>query len=178
MEGLAIATAVEPALSGTVALGTIVVSGKQLVTYLIGRKQTNDDPDDTTTLPVEHKEHVAIVLEITRPIAADVIAYLDRNQIDANLVVIRRQSADEDNYAFLDATDQDLFADLVRDFARACTEVQSRLGQVTYHIFLSAPMPLVFGAGAVWGTVREATVYHYSGTDYVPSLPLDRSLRY
>lgn len=168
----------DPILSTTVSTGAILISGKRLVTYLIGRTRATDDEDDNVVIPIEHKEHVAIVFEVTRAIAIDVVNYLGRNEIDANLIVIKPKSVEGDNFPFLDASDQELWTELVRDFARACTEIQKQVGQVNYHIFLSAPMPLVFGVGAVWGTVREAMVYHFVGNDYVPSLPLNRTLRY
>jgi len=37
---------------------------------------------------------------------------------------------------------------------------------------------LAFGMGAVWGTVSEATFYHWGGKNYFPAVQIDRELRF
>jgi hypothetical protein len=44
--------------------------------------------------------------------------------------------------------------------------------------FISAPMPIAFGIGSVWGTVDEATVYHWEKQTYYPVLHVTRELRF
>ncbi len=39
-------------------------------------------------------------------------------------------------------------------------------------------IPLAFGMGAVWGTVSEATFYHWGGKNYFPAVQIDRELRF
>lgn len=37
---------------------------------------------------------------------------------------------------------------------------------------------MAFGLGAVWGTVNDATVYHWENNTYYPVMKIDRKLRF
>jgi hypothetical protein len=78
---------------------------------------------------------------------------------------------------FLDAKSEEEWETVVRDFADIMYEVR-RAGQTArIHIFLSAPLPLTFAMGAVWGTVDNAILYHWDGEAYSPVFTVKRTLR-
>ena len=56
-------------------------------------------------------------------------------------------------------------------------KIKRSAGGKRVHIFLAAPLPLVFAMGAVWGTVDEASVYHWEQNTYHKVVNISRKLR-
>jgi hypothetical protein len=65
----------------------------------------------------------------------------------------------------------------VQEFTATMNAIKHQLGGARVHIFLSTPLPLAFGLGSVWGTVDEATVYHWEKQTYYPAMKISRALR-
>lgn len=174
----------EPGLAAaaraTTALGTIgstavtvLQKGKQLITYLITRKKEQTEEQPTVT----SKRDVALLIDINRRMLHDVARYLDEQQIDADLIVVTNDPTYSDQIKFLDPDDPGAWSDLVSEFSAAMNSIKRAIGGAQIHIFLSTPLSLAFGLGSMWGTVDEATVYHWEGQTYHPSLKISRRLR-
>lgn len=165
---------------GTVAANVVVQAckkGSELVTFLITHKQPDDrEPaaDDEIHLT---KPNVAILVDINRRMLQDVARYLDRNGIEADLIVV----TNDENYGpspkFLDIQNPDEWSELVREFNATINSIKHQLGGAEIHFFLSAPMPIAFAIGSVWATVDEATVYHWEKNDYHPVMRIARELK-
>jgi hypothetical protein len=126
------------------------------------------------------KEDVAIVVEISRPSVQDVVNYLDSKKIDANLVVITTvKSRGSKPVKGLSESRPGEWTEVVQEFSVAIDKVKREMGAAHIHIFLSTPLPLAFGLGAVWGTVDQAQIYHWkkNGT-YAPLMKITRKLRF
>ncbi len=68
---------------------------------------------------------------------------------------------------------------LIQQFGSLMHLVRGRVGSgARVHLFMSVTLPLAFGMGAVWGTVSEATFYHWGGKNYFPAVQIDRELRF
>lgn len=195
-DALAVIQQAEPGLAAAVkvgadlgTLGTTVVrviqKGQQLVSYLITRKgPPAAQPRPAAGLepvkrgePVAKKADVAVLVDINRRMLQDVARYLDQQKIDADLVVVTNDPVYSPQVKFLDHNDPDAWANLVREFNVAINEIKHAVGGARLHIFLSTPLPLAFGLGAVWGTVDEATIYHWEGQTYCPVMKISRTLR-
>lgn len=174
----------EPGLAAaaraTTALGTIgstavtvLQKGKQLITYLITRKKEQTEEQPTVT----SKRDVALLIDINRRMLHDVARYLDEQQIDADLIIVTNDPTYSDQIKFLDPDDPGVWSDLVSEFSAAMNSIKRAIGGAQIHIFLSTPLSLAFGFGSMWGTVDEATVYHWEGQTYHPSLKISRRLR-
>ena len=163
---------------GTAAANVVVQmfkSGKWLSTFLISAKQAGGSEEDQPAATGER--HVAILVDINRRMLQDVAAYLDRQGIEADLVVV----TNDENYGpapkFLDPQKPEEWTEMVREFSDTMNRIKREIGGARTHFFISAPMPIAFGIGAVWGTVDEATVYHWEKNDYHPVLAVSRGLR-
>lgn len=66
---------------------------------------------------------------------------------------------------------------MVQDFYRGMSRVKREVGAARVHIVLGTPLPLAYGMGTVWGTVDEATIYHWENNTYHPVMPISRILR-
>lgn len=191
-----------PGLKDTLAVGTsittitsavfnVVQKGAHLFTVAVGRKKEQKPASKPKTsrkkkLPgglemgahqlIAEKEHVAIVVEISRPAVQNVAEFLERNEIDANLVVISNTSHPE-RHGLSEEGSQEWF-EVVQEFYQASTQVKKTLRAAHTHIFLAVPVALSFGLGAVWGTVDDATVYHWDGQQYKALMPINRNLRF
>ncbi len=191
----------EPGLTAAVKTGTavgtlgstsikVVQKGKTLVTYWISRlvKKDAHTEKDEAVLPanvekitdmaaIATKEDVAILIDINRRMLVDVARYLDEKQIDADLIIVTNDPTYSNKVQFLDPANSKQWTEVVKEFSVAMNAVQRAVGGVRLHIFLSAPLALAFGAGSVWGTVNEATVYHWEKGSYYPSMYVSRELR-
>lgn len=187
-----------PKLKSVVDMGTslytigsagvkVLQQGKQLITYAVGKTGKSSAPKSEKPkrkkLAPEillQKGEVAIVVEISRPSVRDVVNYLESRKIDANLVVITTvkprglkpvQGLNESRPAE--------WTELVQEFSLAIDRVKREVGSAKIHIFLSTPLALAFGLGAVWGTVDQAQVYHWkSKGGYAPLMKINRTLRF
>lgn len=155
----------------------IVKKGRQLVTYLITHRQneaTDATPDTTLALT---KRDVAILVDINRRMLMDVAAFLEQQKIDAELLLVTNDPGYGSQVKFISPEQPADWEELVREFNTTMNEIKHALGGVRVHLFLSTPLPLAFGLGSVWGTVDEATVYHWEKQNYYPVLKISRELR-
>lgn len=167
----------------------ILQHGKQLVTYAVGKSvsqpATRKKPAKQTTRKPKpdilfQKKDVAIIVEISRPAVQDVVNYLEGKKVDANLVVITTLKAQGPKAVKgLSENRPAQWNELVQEFSQAIDRVKREVGSARIHIFLSTPLALAFGLGAVWGTVDQAQVYHWkSGGGYAPLMKITRKLRF
>ena len=193
-DGLAAIQRLEPAVSSaakvatdTVTVGTavaqIVQKGQKMVSYFLSPKQAAAPPEAKPprarrVKPVNvARSDVALLVDINQRMLQKVAQYLDEHKIDADLLVITNDPSYGPSVKFLNPENPEEWEDIVREFCAAWGAVKRKIGGAHVHIFLSTPLPLAFGCGAVWGTVEEATVYHYQNNTYYPVLRISRGLR-
>jgi hypothetical protein len=196
-DGLELIEELEPGLTSAVkagaALGTmgstvvkLIQKGKRLATYVISHQETekNESTTDSPGIepipdgePMVTKSDVAVIVDVSRRMLSDVARYLDDQQIDADIILLTNDPEYGDTAKLLDVGDPESWTDIVKDFHRGMSRVKREVGASQVHIFLGAPLPLAFGMGAVWGTVDEATVYHWENKTYHPVMPITRELR-
>lgn len=169
VEGLA---ATGPVLAAGAKAGIYVIKkGAKLISYLI------TDQKNAPELPTVKKSDVAILVDINRRMLADVSRYLEEQKLDADVIIITNDPAYSANIQFLEPSRSEDWEDLVREFSSAMNGIKRTVGGAKMHIFLSTPLPLAFALGAVWGTVDEATIYHWEKGTYFPAMPVSRKLR-
>lgn len=165
----------------------ILQQGRQLITYAVGKNKQkaapqNEKPKKKKAIPeiLFQKDDVAIVVEISRPAVRDVVNYLESRKIDANLVVITTvKTRGPKPVKGLSENRSTQWTELVQEFNMAVDKVKREVGSARIHIFLSVPLALAFGLGAVWGTVDQAQVYHWkSKGGYAPLMKITRKLRF
>ncbi|NUM45125.1 MAG: SAVED domain-containing protein [Anaerolineales bacterium] len=190
---------IEPGVTAAVKVGTalgpvgsagikVIQKGKQFITYWIERQKPKPEPTpkrsgssgletvkDTTKIVT--KQDVAILIDINRRMLVDVAQYLDEKQIDADLLIVTNDPAYSGQIKFLPVNQPEEWVEMVREFNGAMNAIKREVGKANLHLFLSTPLPLAFGIGSVWGTVDEATVYHWEAGTYHPVMPITRALR-
>jgi hypothetical protein len=193
--------AMKPGMEGMVTAGAllsagakgsvyVVQKGAKLISYLIKRggkkkaapkEKTAARGKKTVKAAIEEpqitKEDVAIVVDISRRALVDVAAFLDKQKIDADIVMVTNDAAYGPDVKFLDANSEAEWLDVVREFVSMMNKIKRVRGGARVHIFLAAPLPLVFAMGAVWGTVDEASVYHWEQNTYHKVVNISRGLR-
>lgn len=187
-----VGAALKPA--GTAAI-QVLQKGRQLVTYWISRRKEKDAPKDDQpekedviqvgqdTAPVEAgaqivtREDVAVLVDINRRMLVDVGRYLEKQGIEADVIIVTNDPLYSEQIKFLDANKEVEWEELVREFATAMNAIKRVVGGARLHIFLSTPLSLAFGMGCVWGTVDEAVVYHWENQSYHPVMNISRRLR-
>ncbi|PKN90890.1 MAG: hypothetical protein CVU44_22165 [Chloroflexi bacterium HGW-Chloroflexi-6] len=187
---LTVGTAIGTAGSGLVK---ILQTGKHWVTLAVGNKKadipTKKSRKKKPSLPpglsyhdgqemVIDKENVAIIVEVSRRAVNDAARYLENNQIDANLIVVTNTGDYTANLKAINEDNPQEWFEMVQEFNMAINAIKNESGSVDLHIFLAVPVTLAFGLGAVWGTVDNATVYHWNGKEYKPVLSISRELRF
>ncbi len=169
VDGLA---ATGPVLAASAKAGVYVIKkGAKLFSYLI------TDQKNASELPTVKKSDVVILIDINRRMLADVSRFIEEEKLDADVVIITNDPAYSSNIQFLKASKSDDWVDIVREFSSAMNGIKHTVGGAKMHIFLSTPLPLAFAIGSVWGTVDEATVYHWEAGSYHPTMPISRQLR-
>jgi len=147
-------------------IGTTVVQllkhGKRLYTYFIGQQRATEKTTETgqETVTMVAKEDVAILVDINRRLLADVTAYLQAQQIDANIMIVTNDPTYSNKVRFLDVNNPEEWTEIVTEFNETIGVIKRYVGNARMHFFLSTPLPIAFGLGSVWGTVDEAIVYH------------------
>lgn len=123
--------------------------------------------------PIVSKLDLAVVIDVARPILPSVAQYLDhdRRNIDANFLVFRHVQPG----TFFSVNDN--WQQLAITFGSAMDRVQRDFAGARLHFFLAGPGALLFSMGCIWGTVHEATVYHYEANTFHPVLDTTRELR-
>ncbi len=164
------------ALKSNITLGgnlilRVISGGRRLVGLLVSRLR--NEPGEEPTKKVQD---VAVIIEITRPIRTAVEQYLqEKGDIDHTFIIT---SLDEDGrIGVLEHSQPVEWADQVRGFYRLLNNIQRELGGANIHFFISAPVVLSFGLGAMWGTVNNATLYHWAEGSYHPVLNVGRTLK-
>jgi hypothetical protein len=193
-----VAEQINPKLKSVIDAGTslytigsagvkVLQQGKQLITYAVGKTKQppapkSEKPKQKKPVPeiLFQKGDVAIVVELSRPAVRDVVNYLESRKIDANLVVITTvKPRGLKPVKGLSESRPAQWAELVKEFSLAIDRVKREVGSAKIHIFLSTPLALAFGLGAVWGTVDQAQVYHWkSKGGYAPLMKITRKLRF
>lgn len=170
-----------------VTLVTVLQKGKQLVTYFARQKKSKkrakvDAPQKGVPLQdgehIASKENVAIVVDISRRSLRDVERYLTMNNIDADLIVVTNDPGYGPQIKHLNEDDPDTWFEIVQEFNTAINAIKHELGAVNVHIFISTPLVIAFGLGAVWGTVDRANIYHWNQVEYKRVLEITRELRF
>ena len=203
LEGLKAFEAMKPGLEGALTAGTllsasakgsvyVVQKGAQFVSYLIksgkGKAKKSAKPKTMsgakkkkqTTARGEMeitKEDVAIVVDISRRAVVDVSAFLNQKEIDADIVMVTNDPAYGEQVVFLNPESEAEWLAITLEFKSLMNKIKRSAGGRRTHIFLAAPAPLVFAMGAVWGTVDEATVYHWEKNTYHKVVEISRRLR-
>jgi hypothetical protein len=167
--------AANAATLGQVAV-QVIYYGTRLFSFIIGRKKDakTEQPD---AIEIESENDVAVLVDINRRMMKDVARYLQQKGIKANLIVVTNDPDYTDKVCFLDPNNPDEWDQVVREFNAVIGKIKHTVGGAHLHIFLSTPLPIAFGLGSVWGTVDEATIYHYQDRTYYPTMKITRSLR-
>lgn len=191
----------QPVLDTTIKFGTsaytigsslvkVIQKGKYLSTYVVGKKKKQKAPSivskakshaRTITKPADEisaKKHVAIVVEVSRSAVMDATRYLKEKKIDSNLVVITTIKDYNRPVEGLDENKPKMWFEMVQEFSAAIDAIKREMGAVHMHIFLATPVALAYGLGTVWGTVDQATVYHWNSKEYKRVLEIKRELRF
>lgn len=142
-----------------------------LAAALRPRVEWHDKPQQAGGLDIISRLDVAVIIDVARPTLLDVARYLDEQDRAVNFVLFKHPQPN----AFLSAENK--WDELVRAFAQAMNNTKHRFSGARLHFFLSAPGALIFGLGCIWGTVDEATVYHYERGTYYPVIAVSRTLR-
>jgi hypothetical protein len=165
-------------------LVTVLQKGNQLVTYFARRKKSKRQAKAGHLAPLQNgepiatKANVAIVVDISRRSLRDVEHYLVANNIDADLIVVTNDPSYGPQIKHLNESDPDAWFKIVQEFNTAINAIKHELGATNIHIFISAPLAIAFGLGAVWGTVDRANIYHWNQVEYKRVLEIRRELRF
>ena len=190
---------VEPGVKSAAEVGAIVgpvmlkvlYQGRQIITYLATQRKAPPTEAEATPAvsrvvdvepvpegqPLVGKQDVALLVDINRRLLHDVSRYLEAHNIDADVIIMTNDPEYSDAIKFVDPTHAAAWTELVQDFNTAINKIKYAVGSARVHIFLSVPLPLAFGLGAVWGTVDNATVYHWQEGTYHPAMCISRGLR-
>lgn len=179
---------IKPALEGLTATGTVIAStasvtisviknGAKMFSYLIKRpeKKTTGQKTHSGNLDIS-SDDIAIVVDIAQPILENVGAYLQAHKIEADVVLVTNREKYSDKPLFL-KLDEAEWEQVVRDFVDIMYEVRRSSAGRKIHIFSSAPVPISFAIGAMWGTVQNATLYHWQDDNYHPVVHVRRDIR-
>lgn len=142
-----------------------------LVTALRPKVKWQDKPQQAGGRDIVSHLDVAVIIDVARPTFLDVARYLDDQERAVNFVLLKHPQPN----ALLSAENN--WDNLVRAFAQAMNNTKHTFSGARLHFFLSAPGALIFGLGCIWGTVDEATVYHYEKGTYYPVITVSRELR-
>lgn len=122
-------------------------------------------------IEIEPHLHIAVVVAISRPNLTAVAQYLDRLNLEAYFVVCQSSRPDQPLSA------ENSWEGHVKAFADTMAKLKTHFAGAKTHFFLAAPGALLFMLGAVWGTVDEATVYHYEQGNYYAIATTSRQLK-
>lgn len=194
LEGIKAFEALKPGLEGLLSAGTVIAStakgsvyvaqkGARFVSFLIKSKKGKSTtktkkPAKTSKDDLKiTKDDIAIVVDISRRALVDVAGYLEKQKIDADIVMVTNDPAYGDQVIFLNPESEKEWNEIVLEFKTLMNKIKRTAGGKRAHIFLAAPLPLVFAMGAVWGTVDDAAVYHWEKNTYHRVVNISRKLR-
>jgi len=179
VEGMAVTGST--ALAAAKMSGYLIQKGAKSLSVLITSAKKKPAARRKTKEPEPlalSKNDVAIVLDINNRIVANVESFLKSKKMDADMIVITNDPSYSDEIAQLDIERPEDWAELAREFKMHTQKIKRFVGDAKVHIFLAVPVPLAFGLGAVWGTVDDATVYHWQNKTYHPVMEIGRGLRF
>ena len=104
---------------------------------------------------------LAIVIDIARPILHSVGSYLDQINLESNMIHL---TATGGRLISPDIGWEPFFS----SFSELMNQIKREFGSPKLHFFLSAPGPLLFGFGAIMGTVDDVLTYHFQDGSYFP----------
>jgi len=197
-QAIALLNQAEPALSAGAAAVTVgaaavkvIQKGKQLITFLITeptgaavRVPAIGGPMGASPDGDLFKRDVAICVDINRRLFKNVATYLTAQKIDADFFLVTNDPSYSPQTTALHANDPDEWKRVVQEFNAVANQIKASVENARVHIFMSVPLPIAFGLGSVWGTVDNATVYHWQGipsgdeSTYFPVLKVSRALRF
>ncbi len=131
------------------------------------------DDDDVEIVP---KSEIAVVIDVAQPAVQKVANYLDDQGINANFLVFNNE---DDGFFKVD----DDWEQLTITFNDVMDKIKRKFPETRIHFFMAGPGALFFAMGCVWGTVDNATIYHYDRGDdsrpntYYPVVKTTRKLR-
>jgi NACalpha-BTF3-like transcription factor len=179
---------IKPAVEGLSATGTVIAStasvtisviknGAKMFSYLIKRpeKKSSTKKAKSGNLDIS-SDDIAIVVDIAQPILENVGVYLKEHKIDADVVLVTNREKYSDKPLFL-KLDETEWEKVVSDFVDIMYEVRRSSAGRKIHIFSSAPVPISFAIGAMWGTVQNATLYHWQDDAYHAVIRVRRDIR-
>jgi hypothetical protein len=191
MEALKFFEGIKGGVEGITMTGSALLASAKMSAYLIqkgarslsilitsAKKKRKGKGNPKEETPSLSKNDVAIVVDINNRIVANVEAYLRQKNIDADLIIITNDTSYSDEIKSLNVKKPKEWQDLARDFKAHSQKIKRLVSGAKVHIFMAVPLPLAFGMGAVWGTVDEATVYHWENKTYHPVMKIERSLRF
>jgi len=179
VEGMAVTGST--ALAAAKMSGYLIQKGAKSLSVLITSAKKKPAARRKTKEPEPlalSKNDVAIVLDINNRIVANVESFLKSKKMDADMIVITNDPSYSDEIAQLNIERPEDWAELAREFKMHTQKIKRFVGDAKVHIFLAVPVPLAFGLGAVWGTVDDATVYHWQNKTYHPVMEIGRGLRF
>ncbi len=201
MDALKAFETMKPGIEGALAAGTLLTTsakgsvsviqkGAKFISYLIkskkkepvsktkskssaskARTKAADDQFEIT------KSDVAIVVDISRRTLVDVAEFLKKQKLDSDIVMVTNDPSYGAQVKFLNAESDEEWNEITLEFKSLMNKIKRAAGGKRIHIFLAAPLPLVFAMGAVWGTVDEATIYHWEQNTYHKVINISRKLR-
>lgn len=197
-EALKTFEAIKPGIEGMIATGSalsattkgsvyVLQKGTKFISYLIqsgrkkpvkkssgGKRKPAPTSKDKFTIA---KDDVAIVVDISRRILTNVAGFLDKQKIDADIVMVTNDPSYGEQVIFLNPESEKEWNDVILEFKTLMNKIKRTAGGKRVHLFFSAPLPLVFAMGAVWGTVDDAVVYHWENNTYHKVIDISRKLR-
>ncbi len=102
------------------------------------------------------KDDVAVVVDISRPIRADVERFLQTKGIGADIAVISMISGQRD----LEGSKEE-WEGIVAEFFPGLSAILDKIRAKRIHIFLSAPANLAFAMGCLLGTHYDVHLYQW-----------------
>jgi len=202
MEALKAFEAMKPGLEGAAAGGAllsatargsvyVIQKGAKFISYLIQSGQKKTAPGGKAKTPARGKkpaqaaqdairitkDDVAILVDISRRALVDVAAFLEQQKVDADIVMVTNDPSYGAQVKFLNPESEAEWNEITLEFKALMNKIKRAAGGKRVHIFLAAPLPLVFAMGAVWGTVDEASLYHWEQNRYQKVILISRKLR-
>lgn len=108
---------------------------------------------------IVHKPDMAIVVSLAQPALGSAAAFLDKENVAANFILITNVPAY--NETRLLNVDEN-WEEIARAFHKTMQAMRVKFPDVRCHFFFAAPVPLAFLMGCTWGTVYQGDkVYHW-----------------
>ncbi len=149
-------------------VGVLISKGKQTWTYLMGKEDEE----------LIEKDDVAIMVQINQFLLATTREFLEREGIDAHLVLTTNVEGGE-TIQYLDNDKKYEWIDVVSDFYDAVMQIERDWGAKTIHVFLATPAALAFALGCKMSVHHNIRLYNWVAEErsYVRVLTVPRDIR-